>query len=163
MKSSLDSGIVPEDWKLANVTPVFKKGSRNQAENYRPVSLTSQICKIFEMIMRDALVNHLETNELITSSQHGFRKGGSCLNNLLMFLDSVTSSLDNHDNVDVNYLDFAKAFDKVPHVRLLEKITSHGIEGKVWVWLKEWLYGRKQRVCINGCRSDWEDVTSGVP
>ena len=100
---------------------------------------------------------------VLTPSQHGFRKGGSCLSNLLVFLDLVTDSLDNQDNVDVIYLDFAKAFDKVPHGRLLDKLKSHGIDGKVWVWLKEWLKGRKQRVCISGCRSDWRDVTSGVP
>jgi len=76
-----------------------------------------------------------------------------------MFLDLVTDSLDNQDNVDVIYLDFAKAFDKVPHGRLLDKLKSHGIEGKVWVRLKEWLKGRKQRVCI----SEWREVTSGVP
>ena len=163
MKSSFDTGVVPDDWRTANVTPIFKKGNRNKVENFRPVSLTSQIGKLFEMIVRDSLVEHLDKNGLINASQHGFRKGGSCLSNLLTFLDGVTRSLDNHDTVDVIYLDFAKAFDKVPHKRLLDKLDKHGISGKVWVWLKEWLSNRRQRVCVNGCKSAWEAVTSGVP
>ena len=105
----------------------------------------------------------MENNGLIRSSQHGFRKGGSCFSNLLRFLDGVTRSLDNHDTVDVIYLDYAKAFDKVPYHRLLDKLDKHGIGGKVWVWLKEWLSGRRQRVCVNGCKSACEAVTSGVP
>ena len=104
--------VTTEDWKMANVTPIFKTGCRSQVENYRPVSLTSQICKLFETIIRDAVVSHLDRNNLISSTQHGFRQGASCQSNLLDFLDYVTSSLDDHDNVDVIYLDFAKAFDK---------------------------------------------------
>ena len=79
-----------------------------------------------------------------------------------MFLDTVTDHVDNNDCV-VIFLDFAKAFDKVPHRRLLDKLLSHGIGGKVWGWLREWLSGRKQRVCISGCKSAWRTVTSGVP
>jgi len=103
-----------------------KKGSRNLAENYRPVSLTSQTCKMFESILRDALVEHLEKNALITDSQHGFRKGRFCLTNLLTFLDKVTGYVDSGSSVDAIFLDFAKAFDKVPHQRLAAKLISHG-------------------------------------
>ena len=117
-KKSLQETIIPEDWKLATVTPVFKKGNRNKAENYRPVSLTSVVCKLFESIVRDNLVHHLETNTLIKDSQHGFRIGRSCLTNLLEFLDKVTGCVDSGENVDVVFLDFAKAFDKVPFKRL---------------------------------------------
>ena len=118
------------------------KGGKNLVENYRPVSLTSQICKSFEMILRDHIVDHLDRNGLVKASQHGFRRGGSCLSNLLEFLDKVTESLDCHDNVDVIYLDFAKAVDKVPHQRLMEKvIEGHGISGNVLGWLKAWLSG----------------------
>jgi len=115
------------------------------------------------MIVRDALTNHLDFHALNRSTQHRFRKGGSCLSNLLEFLDNVTNSLESHDSVDVIYLDFAKAFDKVPHLRLLEKIDKHGIEGKVRRWLQEWLSGRKQQVCLNGHASSWAAVTIGVP
>ena len=156
MKSSFDTGVVPDDWRTANVTPIFKKGNRNKVENLHPVSLTSQIGKLFETIIRESLVEHLDKNGLINASQHGFRKGGSCFSNLLTFLDGVTRSLDNHDTVDVIYLDFVKAFNKVPHKRLLDKLDKHGIGGKVWVWLKEWLSDRRQRVCVNGCKSAWK-------
>ena len=131
--------------------------------NYRPVSLTSQCSKLLESIIRDALVSHLEENRLMTESQHGFRKGSSCLSNLLVFLDKATRWIDEGDAVDTIYLDFAKAFDKVPHRRLISKLECHGVSGSVLRWIKEWLRGRKQRVRINGSFSSWKDVTSGVP
>ena len=108
------------------------------------------------------MVQHLDSYVLIKSSQHGFRKSGSCLSNVLEFLDEVTNKLDSHRSVDVIYLDFAKAFDKVPHLQLLDKLEKHGIGGKVLAWLKEWLSGRRQRVCVNGHMSSWKEVTSGV-
>ena len=89
---------MPDDWRKANVSPLFKKGSRSQASNYRPASLTSQICKVFESLMRDVLVKHLESLQLILDSQHGFRKGRSCLTNLLILLENITKSLDEGDN-----------------------------------------------------------------
>ena len=162
-RKSLDESSVPDDWKCADVSPVFKKGNRNKVENYRPISLTSQICKIFESIIRDAVVKHLEANLLIHDSQHGFRKGRSCLTNLLTFLEKVTGDIDSGKNVDVVFLDFAKAFDKVPHQRLLQKLVSHGITGNLFHWISNWLSNRKQRVCINGSLSDWILVSSGVP
>ena len=91
---SLDQGIIPMDWRIANVSPIFKKGSRGKASNYRPVSLTSQVCKIYESILRDAIVEHLINNQLIRDSQHGFLRGRSCLSNLLAFLDKVTDYVD---------------------------------------------------------------------
>jgi len=127
------------------------------------VSLTSQVCKLFEVIIRDALVLHLESNELIVNSQHGFRKGRSCLTNLLEFLDKVTGCIDTGDSVDIIFLDFAKAFDKVSHKRLLLKLKAHGIDGKLNNWIAEWLRNRTQRVCIRGVMSDWLAVLSGVP
>jgi len=113
------------------------------------VSLTSLIGKACETVIRDAILDHLERHRLIVDSQYGFRKGGSCLGNLLQFLDAVNSGLDNNECIDVVYLDFAKASDKVPHERLLDKVNKHGIGGRVWLWIKEWLSVRKQRVCIN--------------
>jgi hypothetical protein len=89
-QKSLQSGVFPQDWKLTNVTPIYKKGSRGQSCNYRSVSQTSQVCKLFESIIRDVTVDHLEKSELIRDSQHGFRRGRSCLSNLLVFLGKVT-------------------------------------------------------------------------
>ena len=102
-------------------------------------------------------------HQLIADSQHGFRKGGSCLSNLLQFLDAVTGSLDKNNNcIDVIYLDFAKAVDKVPHERLLDKASKHGIGGQVWLWIKEWLHDTKQVVNVPtgyqlpvGCLKVW--------
>lgn len=160
---SLNESTVPQEWKRANVTPIFKKGSRNCMENYRPVSLTSQVCKLFETIIRDNLVHHLERNQLIASSQHGFRKGRSCLSNLLEFLDKVTGCIDDGDSVDVIFLDFAKAFDKVSHRRLILKLRAHHIDEKLINWIAAWLNNRVQRVCIRGVASNWLVVLSGVP
>jgi len=162
-EKSLCTTCIPEDWKCANVTPIYKNGNRNLTENYRPVSLTSQICKMFESIRRDALVHHLESKCLINDSQHGFRKGRLCLTNLLTFLEKVTGYIDSGSNVDTVFLDFAKAFDKVPHYRLAMKLASHGIGGKVHDWLVEWLSGRYQRVCLRGSLSSWLAVLNGVP
>jgi len=126
---TLRTGVVPEDWKRANVTPIYKHGNRKKPSNYRPISLTSQVCKLFEMIVKDAIVEHLERHKLIFETQHGFRRGRSCLSNLLTFLEKATASMDKGIPMDVIFLDFAKAFDKVPHNRLISKLISHGIRG----------------------------------
>ena len=160
---SMTTGQVPSDWKLANVTPIFKEGSKSNPENYRPVSLTSVPCKLMESIIRDNVVDHLLLNQLIKSSQHGFMKHKSCTTNLLEFLENVTKMVDNGDPVDIIYLDFSKAFDKVPKLRLIAKMKAHGIRGDVLRWISEWLSGRKQRTVLNGSFSAWADVISGVP
>ena len=162
-KRSLDEGEVPEDWKLANVTSIFKGGSKMSPGNYRPVSLTCILCKVMESIIRDNMVAHLVANEVLHSSQHGFMKSKSCQTNLLEYLDTLTKLVDQGHNADVIYLDFAKAFDKVPHLRLLQKLECCGISGKVLTWIGNWLTGRKQRVVLNGQVSEWLPVTSGVP
>ena len=154
---------VPTDWKHANVTPIFKKGDKSDPGNYRPISLTSQICKVLESILRDIIVNHLNTHTLLLKSQHGFTKGKFCLTDLLSFLEDVTKAIDEGKPLDVIYLDFSKAFDKVPHIRLLHKIESHGISGNVAAWIGEWLCDRKQQVVLNGKFSRLQDVLSGVP
>ena len=162
-RKSLEEGVVPQDWRNANITPVFKKGSKVLAENYRPISLTSVICKIMESIIRDAITHHLTVNSLINGSQHGFMARKSCLTNLLEYLEILTELVDEGHSVDVVYLDFAKAFDKVPHCRLLCKLRCHGIEGKVICWIQSWLSDRQQRVVLNGHSSGWRKVESGVP
>jgi hypothetical protein len=162
-RKSVRDGAVPEDWKIANVVPIYKKGSKSSPGNYRPISLTSMACKILESIIRDAVTGHLSANNLIKGSQHGFFKNRSCSTNLLEFLERASSVVDEGGGYDVVYLDFAKAFDKVPSKRLLKKIWAHGIRGRAFIWVKEWLTGRKQRVVLNGRFSSWEEVLSGVP
>ncbi|KAK4829878.1 hypothetical protein QYF61_007270 [Mycteria americana] len=104
-----------------------------------------------------------EANQAIRPSQHGFRKGRSCLTNLISFYDKVTRLVDEGKAVDVVYLDFSKAFDTVSHSILLEKLAAHGLDGWTLHWVKSWLYGRAQRVVVNGVYSSWWLVTSGVP
>ena len=121
--------------------PTFKSGNRNTATIYRPVSLTSQVCKVFEAIVRDQVVKFLEDNKLIRNSQYGFRKGSLCSTNLLLFLDKVIRSTDEGHGVDIVFLNLAKAFDKVPRRRLLEKKRKHGIGGKLLGVIENWLKG----------------------
>ena len=162
-KESLSTGCVPKMWKYANVTPIFKKGQRNLPSNYRPVSLTSILCRVLESLLVDEIRAHLTKYKLILETQHGFMPKKSCLSNLLLYLEDVTNLVDQGLPVDIIYLDFSKAFDSVPHQRLLAKLTAHGIGGHVLRWIGDWLNGRKQRVVVNGCASTWKDVTSGVP
>ncbi|KAK4828554.1 hypothetical protein QYF61_027523 [Mycteria americana] len=140
------TGEVPVDWRLANVTPIFKKGRKEDPGNYRPVSLTSVPGKIMERFILSALNRHVQANQGIRPSQHGFMKGRSCLINLISFYDKVTRLVDEGKAVDVVYLDFSKAFDTVSHSILLEKLAAHGLDGCTLHWVKNWLDGRAQRV-----------------
>ena len=162
-EKSLTDGKIPREWKEANVTAVFKQGARKKPENYRPVSLTSQVGKVMEKIIKKELVTYLEGNGLICDTQHGFRKNRSCLTNLLDFFEAVAGEVDRGEPVDVLYFDFRKAFDRVPHERLLLKLKALGIEGRLLDWIREWLKDRRQRVVLGGEFSDWTTVTSGVP
>ena len=123
-QQSIDQSRVPQQWRTANGIPIFKKGSKRDAANYRPISLTSHIGKLLERIIRDHIVRHLDNKQLIKPSQHGCLPGRSCQSNLLEFLERVTDDTDRGNITDVAYLDFAKAFDKVSHARLLVKSTS---------------------------------------
>lgn len=160
---SLRQCYVPSDWKTANVSPIFKKGTKSDPGNYRPISLTSLVGKCMESVLRDEIRNHLNRNKLIIESQHGFTEGRSCLTNLLLFLEDVTSAIDNGNPLDTVYLDFSKAFDKVPHLRLCRKIEAHGISGCVKNWIQNWLSNRTQRVVLDGIASSDQPVKSGVP
>ena len=160
---SLQEGTVPLEWKEANIIPLFKKGSRNKSVNYRPVSLTSVICKLLETIIRDHMMDFLIKHKLINPSQHRFLKARSRLTNLLCFLEEITKWVDDGSPVDVIYLDFQKAFDRVPHQRLILKLKSHGMGNSIINWIEQWLNDRRQRVVVNGEVSSWKSVLSGVP
>lgn len=160
---SLQEAKLPTQWKDANVTPLFKKGEKSKPSNYRPVSLTSIPCKMLEKIIRSAIFSHLEENKLISECQHGFIHKRSCTTNLLTTLDDWTDMLEKDVPVDAIYLDFAKAFDSVPHERLLTKLEAYGINGQIGLWTRDFLTQRRQRVKINGSYSEWASVSSGVP
>ena len=120
--TSLEEGILPQGWKDGNVTPIFKKGKKHQPGNYRPVSLTSIPCRIMEKLVRNEIMEHLINNNLLSKFQHGFIKARSCTTQLLAVLDDWTDVIEHGENVDAIYLDYAKAFDTVPHKRLLAKL-----------------------------------------
>ena len=155
---SLEEGIVPSEWKEANITSLFKNGSTNKPDNYRPVSLILVVCKLLETLIRDHMVEFLVKHKLINTSQHGFLKARSCLTNLLCFLEEITKWVDDGSPVDVVYLDFQKAFDKVPHQRLLLKLKAHGIGNDVINWIEKWFTHRRQTVIVDGAISSWKSV-----
>ena len=160
---SMQRSEVPTDWLKANVTAIFKKGTRSSCENYRPISLSPSICKVMESIVAEALMTFAVTNKVLYPSQFGFVKGKSCELQLLDYLDWVTQVVNQGDSVDVVYLDLRKAFDRVPHRRLLCKLEGYGISGKLLQWIAAFLHNRSQRVVVNGTASPWKEVASGVP
>lgn len=162
-QASLDQGKVPSLWKAAHVVPIFKKGSRSSAENYRPISLTSILSKLCEHIVHCAISNHLDAHSVLADAQHGFRKRRSCETQLILTVDDLAKGLDDKSQIDMILLDFSKAFDKVAHNRLLLKIGSYGITGLVLEWIRDFLSGRTQRVVLEGQSSLELPVTSGVP
>ena len=162
-EESLKTGELPEDWRAANITPIHKKGSRRMSQNYRPVSLTSICCKVLEKLIRSRVNNHMTQNNLYSKHQHGFMTGRSTVTQLLEYLDFVTNSIDNDLPVDVIMLDFMKAFDSVPHERLISKLSSYGIDGKLRTWLRTFLTKRKQRTIVDGNASTWRNMISGIP
>ena len=160
---TLKQGKIPRKWKVAEVRPIFKKGNKASPNNYRPVSLTSIVCKVFECFVRDALYNHLISNNLLSKDQFGFCQGRSCVTQLLATIHDWMLNLDNKIPTDAVYLDFSKAFDSVPHGRLVHKLKAYGIRGKVLDWVEDFLLHRSQFVSINGSQSDMIHVSSGVP
>jgi len=148
---------------IDSVTPIYKKEQKEDPGNYRPVSLTSEPGKIMEQFILSVLTGHVKVNQGIRPSQHGLMKGRSCLTNLISFYDQVTCLLDEAKVVDVVYLEFCKAFDSVAHIIVLEKLAPHCLVRCTLHWIKNWLDGQAQRVAVNGVKSIWRSVTSGVP
>nr|VZI49528.1 unnamed protein product [Spirometra erinaceieuropaei] len=162
-QKSFDAGILPTDWKTAHITPLYKSGSRALATNYRPVSLTSICCKVMEKTIKKELMAYLETHNLLSNAQYGFRRGRSCVTNLLYTMQSWTRALDAKHTVHVAYIDFRKAFDSVPHQSLLRKLRIMGIGGKLLKWIENFLVGRSQIVCVEQQQSRCTFIESGVP
>ena len=160
---SMKMGQLPQDWKKAIIVPIFKKGARSDPSNYRPVSLTSQACKVMERLVKKHIVRHLEDNDLLSPHQHGFRKMRSCQTNLLDTFEEWTGILDQGQGLDIVYLDYKKAFDTVPHKRLIIKLNAYGLKGNMLRWLQDFLHNRQQQVRVGRGQSSWALVTSGVP
>ena len=160
---TIECGVVPSDWKKGVISPIFKKGSKNIAANYRPISLTCVLCKLMESLLRDHVLNHLMVNTLLSKKQHGFISGRSTVTQLLKYLDKCAQSVATGKVVDAIYLDFEKAFDTVPHQRLIGKLKAYGITGGVLKWITDYLSKRTQVVSVNGTESEVGTVLSGVP
>ena len=128
---------------------IFKGGLKNDPANYRPVGLTSVAGKIMERIIKNVIEKHFDENDLWCTEQHGFKQGCSCLSNLLLAREYWTSELDGGNRVDVIYVDFSKAFDRVSHSRLLQILTQYGISGSLYAWIEDFLINRSMRVKVN--------------
>jgi hypothetical protein len=162
-QTSLTSGKLPTQWLEAVVTPIFKKGDKCKAENYRPISLTSSTCKLFEKVLVRQLLEFLRNKNVVPINQHGFIPGRSAITNLLTSCNQWTKLLDTGKTVDIVYLDFSKAFDRVPHSLLLHKLERCGIYGHVLNWIAAFLSSRTFAVKVGSVLSDKKLVISGVP
>ena len=158
---SLSSGSLPDEWKLANIIPIYKKEDKTHVENYCSISLLCIISKVLERCVMSKLRDHLLN--LINTSQHGFIPGRSCTTQLLEVLNYIGSVLDSGKQTDVIFLDMSKAFDKVSHVTLIAKLRQYHISGPLLEWFSPYLHDRRQRVTILGATSSKKPVSSGVP
>jgi hypothetical protein len=163
----MSKGEIPCAWKSANVVPIYKGSGKpkNAISSYRPVSLTSILCKLLERLICKRILCYLDEHDILSDNQFGFRHGRSCEQMLAKFYHFLSGSLDKRDCnlVDGIFLDFSSAFDRVNHNSLLQKLHGYGIRGNVLSWIKSFLIGRKQRVIFQGEYSQWVPVTSGVP
>ena len=160
---SLRTAELPSDWTSANVTPIYKKGSKHNPRNYRPVSLTCITIKVLERLVYNSVMSFLDEHNKLSVSQHGFRSGHSCQTQLLEVVHHWAQTLERRSSSHIVFLDFSKAFDTVPHERLLMKLDDIGVRGELLSWLRSFLMKRRQRVMAKGCTSDWATVSSGVP
>ena len=148
---------------MADVSAIYKKGDCHDPKNYRPVSLTSVPCKLMEHIIFHSVMVHNDKHSILVNYQHGFRSGHSTESQLVVTVEDIAKSLDDRGRVDALVLDFSKAFDTVPHQRLMKKLHHYGIRGCTWTWIQNWLIRRTQRVVVDRDSSDTVPVISGVP
>ena len=150
-RSSLDSGLIPDELLLVLISPIHKGGSRGSPKNYWPVALTSHLITVFERVVRRVLVSYIDRHGLLPNGQHGSRAMRSTLTQLLSHWDSILDGLERGEGVDAVYLDFSKAFDKETGV-LLHKLRGAKVLGKVGCWLAAFLDSahRQQAVAVEG-------------
>ena len=162
-EKSLATGKLPPDWTRANVSPIFKKGEKSDPSNYRPISLTCILCKVMEHIIASNLTAHLNRHNILYDLQHGFRQKRSCETQLLQLVEDLGKQLIKGNQIDLVLLDVSKASDKVNHLKLLFKLSQHGVKGNTLNWIRSFLLGRTQAIVLEGERSAEALVTSGVP
>ena len=163
INQSLTSGIFPDRLKIAKVTPIYKKGCQKSISNYRPISVLPVISKIFETVMHEQLTEHFVNNLLFNPQQYGFRKNSSTELAALELIDILLNQLNNH-SIPINfYIDLSKAFDRLRHDILIEKLAYHGVKNKALDLLKSYLSNRKQYVKLNDITSTVRSISVGVP
>ena len=160
---SLSHGVIQKSWKRAAIIPIYKSGDKTVPSNYRLISLTSVICNVLERIIRKQVYSFLDQKGCLNSTQHVFRPGCSCLSAPLDVFDNIMHMLDSDSSVDMVYLDFSKAFDKVDHGILLHMLRAVGITGNIGIWLFHFLTDRSHCVQLPGGISEDHPVLSGVP
>jgi Reverse transcriptase (RNA-dependent DNA polymerase) len=160
---SIQEGKLPEDWKEAIVVPIYKGGERCKIQQYRPVSLTSCICKIMERVIQNRMKQIIDTNGGLNDAQHGFRTDYSCETQMLGFYTELTEVLDKGGRVDAIFLDFEKAFDKIDHAILMEKVWEKIGNLQITNWIGDFLYNRIQKVRVGEVLGEAIMVSSGVP
>lgn len=154
---------LPDIWKTAVITPIYKKGPSSDASNYRPISLTCIMCKLMESVIKDAMLAYLLEHGLINKQQHGFISKRSTCSQLLECINDWSISLSNKQSIDVAYIDFRRAFDSVVHSKLYIKLKSMGINGNLLNWISDFLSNRSQAVRVANSTSTFRVVRSGVP
>jgi len=159
--SFMSVGQVPNEWKHAIVTPVYKGGLASDPGNYRPISLTSVFCKLMEQVINRQVLDYLQHHKLLNDQQHGFLARRSTVTNLLECLTDWTLALDNHQSVTVAYIDYSKAFDTVCRSKLLHKLGRFGICGNLLKWIGEFLSNRTQRVRVGSTFSNPKRCCAG--
>ncbi|MES9975678.1 MAG: reverse transcriptase family protein, partial [Candidatus Thiodiazotropha sp.] len=160
---SLLTGYLPAEWKLSIIKPFHKGGSKAEVANYRPISLTSVLCKLLEKVVKVSLQNFFRSNSIISPAQHGFVPGRSCLTNLVITREEWVQARDQHVEVSAILFDFSKAFDKVDHNILMGRLANAGVKDPLLSWLHNFLAGRMYAVRVNGTLSNWCSAPSGVP
>lgn len=161
--ASLRLGSLPSDWKTAKIIPIHKTGDRNDGANYRPISLTSTVCKTLEHIVSSHIRRHFERYNILNFNQHGFRAGLSTVTQLVEVVHNFATEINNRGQTDVIFLDYSKAFDRVCHSKLINKLSRILKNDQITNWLSNYLTNRTQYVEYNGETSRKVDMSSGVP
>ena len=162
LNDSFATGQLPDVWKSAIISAIHKKGSKSQAINYRPVSLTSFVCKLMESIIKNHMMSFLNKEKLLSSKQHGFMPQKSTVTQLVHCNSVWQWARNSKVTTEFIYLDFSKAFDKVPHDKLFKKLRCYGISENVLEWIKSFLSDRTQVLKVENTRSNTMSVLSGI-
>ena len=161
--ASLQEGVLPQEWLQSQIVPIFKKNARLDPLNYRPVAITSVPCKTLEKVLVSRLTPYLESNNLLSEHQFGFRSQRSTVDQLILTYDDITKEVDHGQMVDLIFFDFSKAFDTVCHNILIQKLRAIGVSQQLTNWIQQFLVARSMQVRVHGTVSCWRPVTSGVP